>query len=135
MSLTRDRNTPRRDGTDFGRGVHADAVIFLGALVCLDADGFAIPAATATGLVADGVAEQHVDATGYADGAKTVSVRKGVFKFDNSAAADEITIAHIGDVAYIVDDHTVALTDGTSSRSAAGTIVDVDSDGVWIRID
>jgi len=29
MSLTRDRNTPRRDGTDFSRGVHADAVIFV----------------------------------------------------------------------------------------------------------
>jgi hypothetical protein len=134
MPLTRDRNTPRREGEDFFRQVAADAVIFMGALVALNAAGHAVPASTATGLVADGVAEEPVDNTGGAAGDLNVKVRKGIFRFANSAGGDEITIAHIGDTAYIVDDETVALTDGTSTRSAAGTIVDVDSDGVWIRI-
>ena len=35
---------------------------------------------------------------------------------------------------YIVDDNTVALTDGTSTRSRAGIIEGVDTDGgVWVR--
>ena len=36
--------------------------------------------------------------------------------------------------AYIVDDQTVAKTNGSSTRSAAGTIVDVDAQGVWVRV-
>ncbi|MCY1460857.1 hypothetical protein D9M71_784510 [compost metagenome] len=57
-----------------------------------------------------------------------------MFAFANSAAGDEITRADIGATAYIVDDQTVAKTDGTSTRSVAGTIRDVDSDGVWVEI-
>ena len=52
----------------------------------------------------------------------------------NSAAGDAITRAEIGDVCYIVDDETVAKTNGTSTRSAAGTIRDVDAQGVWVEI-
>ena len=37
-------------------------------------------------------------------------------------------------VCYIVDDQTVAKTDGSSARSKAGTIVNVDDQGVWVRI-
>ncbi|CUH67985.1 hypothetical protein TG4357_03322 [Thalassovita gelatinovora] len=53
----------------------------------------------------------------------------------NSAAADEITIADIGNKAYAVDDQTVAKTDGTATRSPAGIIDDVDANGVWVRFD
>ena len=34
---------------------------------------------------------------------------------------------------YIVDDETVAKTDGTATRSAAGKVVGLDSDGVWVE--
>jgi hypothetical protein len=133
--LTRDRNTPRRENDEYGRAVAAGAVIHQGALVVLDADGYAAPGSAATGLTADGRAEEAKDNTGGADGDLTVTVRKGTFRFNNSAGADEIGITDIGSTAYIVDDETVALTDDTGSRSAAGTITDVDSDGVWVRID
>lgn len=131
--LTSDRNTPRRDGDLVGRKAKGATEIFAGALVALDANGFAIPGATATGLTADGRAEEHIDNTG-ADGDETVTVRKGVFLFANDAT-DTVVQADIGGTAYIVDDETVANTDGTGTRSAAGTIVDVDADGVWVRID
>lgn len=48
--------------------VAADAVIFAGGIVCLDADGFAVPASTATALRAIGRAEETADNTSGADG-------------------------------------------------------------------
>ena len=59
-------------------------------------------------------------------------ILKGVFPFKNSAAADEITNAEIGSDCYIVDDETVAKTDGTGTRSVAGKVFLVDDYGVWV---
>ncbi|MDM7928670.1 hypothetical protein [Blastomonas fulva] len=133
-ALTQDRATPRlAEGNVFSRDVAADAVIFAGAIVCLSATGWAVPGSTATTLVADGVAQEPVDNTGGANGDVKVRVFKGVFRFGNSAAADAITRAEIGDDCYIVDDQTVAKTSGTNTRSIAGKIVDVDAQGVWVR--
>jgi len=132
-ALTADRNTPRKDGVLFERPVGANKKIYAGALVVLNG-GYAEPGTTATGLVADGRAEAQVDNTGGAAGAKTVPVRKGVFRFNNSAAADAITAAEIGTDCYIVDDNTVAKTDGGTTRSKAGRVVDVDAQGVWVEI-
>lgn len=133
-ALTSGRNTPKRDGKDFARPVAAATKIYQGALVCLSATGYAVPGSTATTLVADGVARAEADNTGGANGAVSVETEKGVFRFANSAAADAITAAEIGDTCYIVDDQTVAKTNGGNTRSAAGTIADVDAQGVWVRI-
>lgn len=133
-ALTEARTTPRRDAKQFGRLVAGTKKIFEGALVCLNATGFATPGAVATTLVADGIATETVDNTAGADGDKTVEVEKGTFRFANSAAGDAITQAEIGDTCYIVDDQTVAKTNGTNTRSAAGAIVDVDAVGVWVKI-
>lgn len=133
-ALTADRNTPNRDGEMFGLPVATNVKIYGGAIVMLNATGYATKGATATGQICAGRAEDLADNTGGADGAKTVTVRSGVFKFANSAAADLITAAEIGDNCYIVDDQTVAKTDGTATRSVAGKIVGVDSDGVWVRM-
>lgn len=130
-ALTKDRNTPRREGDEYNHPVAANAVIYAGALVVLDAARNAAPGSTATGLVAAGRAEEAVDNTGGAAGDKTVQVRTGVFRFANDGS---ISRANIGGTAYIVDDQTLAATDGTGTRSAAGEIVDVDADGVWVKI-
>ena len=132
-ALTEARLTPKRDGKTFARPVAAGEVIYEGALSCLSATGFATPGATSTTLTADGVAKSTVDNSDGADGDLTVEVERIVSRFANSAGADEITAAEIGDTAYIVDDQTVAKTDGTGTRSAAGEIVDVDAQGVWIK--
>jgi len=136
MALSTGRATPRRNGDQFADSVGANAVIHPGALVMLNATGYLVQGATATGQVARGVSEESetVDNTGGADGAKTCKVRKGVFRFKNSTSADEITLAEIGDDCYIVDDETVAKTDGTATRSIAGKIEDVDSAGVWVKV-
>lgn len=129
-ALTADRNTPIRANEVFGRPVAADTVIFAGALVCLNAAGNAVPGAEATGLTADGRADSHADNAGGGIGDQVVEVRKGTFRWAN---AGNITRANIGDTAYIDDDQTVTAT--STDRSAAGVIVDVDDEGVWVRID
>ena len=133
-ALSADRNTPSRAGVEFLDPVAAAKTIYAGALVVLDASGNAAPGSTATGLIARGVAQAAVNNSGGSAGDASVPSRAGVFRFENSASTDAITRAEIGDPCYIVDDQTVAKTDGTSTRSEAGTVVDVDDDGVWVRI-
>jgi len=131
MALTTDRNTPAREGALFQDPVAASAKIYAGGLVVLNATGYAAPGSTATGLTARGRAEEQVDNSAGADGALSVKTRSGCFRFKNDAS---INRTHINKTAYIVDDETVAATDGTGTRSAAGTIDDVDSDGVWVQV-
>lgn len=133
-ALTVDRDTPRRAGIEFRDPVAASKTLYAGALVVLDASGNAAPGSTATGLTARGCAQETVDNSGGSAGDVSVPVRAGVFRFANSASTDEIKRTEIGDTCYIVDDQTVAKTDATSTRSEAGTVVDVDTDGVWVRI-
>lgn len=133
-ALTTARTTPKRTNNVFGRKVAGTKKILEGALVCLNATGFATPGAVATTLKADGIARFTADNTAGADGDLVVEVEKGTFRFGNSAAGDLITIADIGGTAYVVDDQTVAKTNGGATRSAAGTIVDVDAQGVWVKI-
>lgn len=129
-----DRDTPRRDGEILNLPVAAAKTIYAGALVARDADGNATPGATATGLLGVGRAEYRADNSAGSAGDLTVDVRKGVFHFGNSAAADAITSANVGTACYIVDDRTVAKTDGTGTRSVAGVVFDVDPDGVWVML-
>lgn len=133
MPLTADRNTPRREGDLENHPIKAATKIYAGALVCLDASGWAVPGATATTLIAVGRAEAQVDNTG-ANGDKSIEVRRGLFRFKNSASGDLIARAEIGDNCYVVDDETVAKTNGSSTRSVAGKIRDVDAQGVWVEI-
>tara|TARA_R110000787_G_scaffold168855_6_gene281579 strand:- start:8070 stop:8480 length:411 start_codon:yes stop_codon:yes gene_type:complete len=133
-ALAKDRNTPEKAGDLRVDPVKAATQIFAGSLVCLDASGYAVPGATATTLKARGRAEENVNNSAGADGDLSVKTKKGTFVFANSAAGDEITAADIENTCYIVDDQTVAKTDGTASRSAAGKIISVDAAGVAVEI-
>lgn len=114
--------------------IKANVKIYQGSLVVNDA-GVGAVARTATGLVALGVSAQTYDNTGGAAGAMTVDCHKGTFKFTNSAAGDAIVAADAGKTVYIVDDDTVAKTDGTGTRSAAGTMQFIDTDGgVFVKV-
>lgn len=134
MALSADRSTHMKDGELISVPVAAGAVIYAGALVVADANGYAAPGSTATGLTALGRSEQAVDNTGGSNGDKTVLVRRNkAFKFKNSGS-DPVDQASLGKTCYIVDDETVAKTDGTGTRSAAGKVLGVESDGVWVEI-
>lgn len=132
-ALTADRNTHMKDGELLAVPVAANVKIFAGSLVAASATGYATPGATATTLTYLGRAEELVDNTGGAAGAKTIQVRRGkAFKFAN-LGADAVTQAALGKACYIVDDQTVAATNGTGTRSAAGIVVGLDTDGVWVQ--
>lgn len=134
-ALSADRNTPLRDGKMLSLPVEGGKKIYAGAIVVLNAAGYAEPATTATGKTAIGRAEAQVDNTAGADGDVSITVHKGVFRYANSAAGDAIARTEIGDTCYLVDDQTVAKTDGAGTRSAAGTVVDVDAQGVWVKFE
>lgn len=134
-ALAADRNTARREARCFVDPMAASVKIYAGALTVLDASGNAQPGVTATGLVARGRAEEQVDnSTGIA-GAKSVRVEAGVFGFGSDGT---ITRAHINKTVYIVDDQTLSATDGTGTRSAAGTLKDLEGSGAtataWVQI-
>lgn len=132
-ALTADRNTPFRNAEDFEFGVKAATKIFAGSIVCLDINGQALPAATSTTLKAVGVAQELADNTAGAANAIRVKARRGCFRFANSSAGDLIALADVGSDCYLVDDQTVAKTNGTSTRSVAGKVRDVDATGVWVQ--
>lgn len=132
-ALTAERDTIERNGSNLNLPAAAAKKFFGGSLVARDGSGNATPGATATTLLGQGRAKETVDNSGGAAGDLTVEIEKGIFRFGNSASADLITRADIGNDCYIVDDQTVAKTNGTSTRSVAGKIFDVDSLGVWVK--
>lgn len=134
-ALSADRNTPRLQGDDRSGTAGASTLIYAGGIVMRNAAGYLIKGATATGSVGVGRAEERVDNSDGANGALPVSYRPGIYRYANSATTDEITISEIGDVCFIVDDQTVAKTNGSASRSPAGVVEDVDAHGVWVRFD
>lgn len=132
-ALTTDRDTPRRDGADYSYPVAASVTCYAGAIAVLDASGNVKPAVTATGLVPVGIFTAQV-ANGSTAAAVEATVRPGVWRLENSAAADAITKAEIGDGCWLVDDQTVAKTSASGTRSPAGVVVDVDALGVWVAL-
>lgn len=132
-ALAKPRGTLERQGGWNVDPVAANVKIWQGSLVVLDADGNAKPGVTATGLKARGRADGSIDNTGGAAGDVVISTKRGVFCWANSAD-DPVNRTHIGQTVYIQDDQTVAATNGTNTRSAAGICRDLTSEGVWVEI-
>lgn len=132
-ALAADRNTPRTEGKIDSHPVKAATKIYAGALVMFDAAGWLVPASAATTLKPGGRAEARADNSAGANGDVSANVRRGTFRWGNSAAGDAITRADIGASAYAVDDQTVAKTNGGNTRSVAGIIRNVDAQGVWVE--
>lgn len=113
--------------------VSATVEIYEGAGIVLSA-GYAEPATAATSLTTAGVAQERVTG-GTADGDVTVLVRQGIFgPFASGTSTDLIDAGDVGASCYWIDDDTVGLTDGSSSRSIAGTVYDVTSDGIYVMM-
>lgn len=132
-ALTKGRNTPARSGDIRSLPVKGTTKIQAGSMVALNAAGFLVPFAVATTLKSVGRAEHEADNTAGADGDLSCKVATGIFQFGNSASGDLIARTEIGTDCYGVDDQTVAKTDGSSARSVAGKVFDVDAQGVWVK--
>ena len=119
--------------THMHRKIGANVKILKGALVA-NAAGYAVPFTSAATHKVFGVADETVDNVGGAAGAKSVRIVRGVFPFVNSSAGDAIAQADVGKLCYGVDDQTVALTDGSGTRSSAGVIEGFDGALVLVRV-
>jgi hypothetical protein len=140
MAQTAPRKIQERAGVDGGHPIAANSPpIHEGALVILKS-GEAIPgregqgadnaakAAEAATFAVVGIAKKSVTV---AD--KTVPTRAGCFLFANKAD-DAVTRADITKACFVFDDETVARTNPNNIRATAGTVIDVESVGVWVRV-
>lgn len=137
-AITKPRNTPQMQGYPLPSSlkfpVAADEVLYQGTL-CMIKDGYLYDGAATTGAQGVGMVDPNapsVDNTGGDDGDIDVAVIPGCFRWANSGGPDLIAQDDVGQLCYIVDNQTVALTDGSATRSIAGTIVAVDAAGVWV---
>lgn len=131
--LTADRNTPMKDAEVIAVPISANAIIYAGAMVCANATGFAVRGDTNANLTYLGRSQEHIDNTGGADGAKEILVRRGKAFFYKNDGGAPVTQAGLGKTCYIVDDETVAATNGGGTRSACGVVVGLDASGVWVE--
>ena len=139
-ALTKPRDTVQYSNETlpslFTYTVKSATTIYQGSLVILTS-GIAEPGNTASsGIVAVGRAEETV--VNPSGGTLTVRVRQGCFKWTNNSSS--IAGTDIGANCYIVDDQSVDISDGSvvdppsaATRSTAGKIVKVDTDGVWVE--
>lgn len=131
-ALTKSRTVVSIPGTIYSLPVAAAKTIYQGALVCVDSSGNATPGATATGLIAYGIARETADNADGDAGDISVDVISGIHGFKNSADSDEIT--RPGTVCYIVDDQTVAKTSASNTRSVAGYVRLIDGSTVFVEL-
>jgi hypothetical protein len=149
--LTASRNTPEWNGAPrfhYGIiGVEASTSIYVGGMVALDANGYAVPAQSlgsspenvlkivgvceavyAGGIVAPGLnaLNQTGNGTLYPGatatlgtaGAISVLVACSIFGMD---VDNSVTVANLGQLLFANDDHTVSATDGSGGTTVANT--------------
>jgi hypothetical protein len=109
--------------------VKTATTIHAGTIVAVDSTGYALPAADSAGLVVVGLA-QH-----YAEAGEKVTVKSGVFSFDNAAAPNACSnSSHLNNLIYVADDHTVSTSAGSHSVKAGVMRYVDDAGSVWAEI-
>ena len=112
--------------------VAANAVIHSGAIVAINAAGFALPASDTAALKVVGVAfGSSANNSGGANGAKVIIVSEGDFDMVNAAGA--VTQASKARPVYVVDDQTVTTAAVATNDIVAGIAVDITSTTVVVR--
>lgn len=132
-ALAAARNTPAALGDIRRVPLPANGIVYQGGMVQINAAGYAAAASATAANVTIGRAEATVNNAGGVNSALSVDVRRGIFRFANSAAGDLIARTEIGKTVYVVDDQTVAKTNNAGARPAAGICFDVDAQGVWVE--
>ena len=119
-------NTPRISYASCRLTVDSTDISEKGILIAITSAGKAVKAADASGYTVVGVNEETADAGDY------IVAISGIYRLDNSTS-HAVAQANIGDSVYVEDETTVS-TDGGTNSIVAGTVVDVDSNGVWVKV-
>jgi hypothetical protein len=132
-ALTEDTNRLKKGQISLQRyPVAADAVIYYGAIVCINASGYLAAAADAANFKCVGIAEESFDNTGGSNGDGHVRVYRGAAKVATTGGS-AVAQANVGGDAVILDDNTVVLAAGATNDIVAGEVLEVEADGVWIN--
>ena len=129
-ALTNVRDTSELGGKYIALPVKGATTIYQGAIVAVDANGYAIPGKKAADLKAAGRAEETVENKG-GDGDAVIRDSRGPFVFENSTRG-KYTAADVLGLCYMEDDQTVTKT-GTGA-SVAGLVIRVDDEGVAVEM-
>ena len=107
------------------------AAVFKGGVVGIDnTTGYGVSGTglQATTVIAVGIALKSVTNAG-ASGSVSVDVERGLWPL-NILGGDTFGQAKMGQAVFLEDDQTVRATNGTSTRSAAGTCWGLDENGL-----
>ena len=132
--LAADKKTEYTQGQELGFPVINADIIYAGALVSVNAAGYALPGSDTAGQIFQGVAMDHQDNSSGAAGEKTVTLlRRGLFKMTLGTA---ISQANVGDNVFLVDDQTVDVTAQVTNKIFVGIIASyIDSIHAWVDIE
>ena len=129
---TAKKSLNRQDGIVYPFQVAASTTIPEGALVSINAAGYAVNATDAANDVFVGVADETIDNSSGAAGAKKIKIRRtGVFTVVFAGTA---TIADVNTLVYVVDNQTVNLAAATTNDVLVGRIVEFIS-ATKVRVD
>lgn len=129
-----ERNTSYKDRELLSLNLAAAAKVEGGKMVAVNATGYAIEGADTANIIIMGVADQTIDNTAGADGAKSVRVRRGKAFLLKNSATNPVTQASVGADVYVEDDETVAVAAGPTNDIVAGQCLGVESAGVCVAI-
>ena len=128
--LSAGRQTARKETGLKSYKVAASATIYQGGGVCINTDGYAVPAADSAGFKSVGIAEEGVDNSSGGAGDLSVLVQEGLFLL----IATSITQAMVGEVMYWADDQT--FDDASTNMVVAGILEEyVSATSGWVRIE
>jgi len=141
-ALTSPRLTPMRPDYESKHVIWAQVrdgvVIWEGGIVVLDG-GKAAPGRSGLRLTVLGIAQDTIDNRTYPtvlyQRARRVPVVSGIAQLENSRGDDAIGEADVGKLCFMVDDRTLARTDGGGRRSPAGRVHEVERGlRVWVDL-
>jgi len=109
--------------------VEANTTVYLGSMVALDANGYAVPASSQANLkligraemVSNGLPGQDAVNNPGAAGAMAIITRRGVFMY--AVNDGSIGAAQVGMQAFAVDDNSVSLSDGGGATAVTAQSV------------
>lgn len=134
-ALTQGTATPFRAGAAIGYTQGDSNIVYRGAIAAISTStGKIVPATdtTASMMVVGCIAETSDNGgvnTALFSSSRKVVANRGVFRWENG---NTFTVADVGQMCYIQDDHTVQKAATATYDIPVGVIVAVDSDGVWV---
>jgi hypothetical protein len=129
-ALAQDRDTPmKHESRTLSCKVAASTIIYKGAIVAFNAGGFLVPGSDTAGLATAGIADQHIDNSGGANGDLECVVLKGVAGCRGGATPP--TQAEVGRAVMIADDAGVTTAAFATNDVVAGVLDSINADGLF----